>query len=106
MANDLAAKKIRDFASSGHLRWTNHVLVRILQRDIKVDDIKSVLNNGEIIENYPDDYPYPSYLILGISLKNAYIHVVCGIAETELWLITAYFPNPAKWSADFKIRKD
>ena len=25
--------------------------------------------NGEIIEQYPDDYPYPSCLILGVSIK-------------------------------------
>lgn len=34
------------------------------------------------------------------------IHVVCGIHEDELWLITAYHPNPIEWSNDYRNRKE
>lgn len=49
--------------------------------------------NGEIIEQYPDDYPYPSCLILGMSIEDKYLHVVIGNHESDLFLITAYFPS-------------
>ena len=62
--------------------------------------------SGEVIEDYPDDYPYPSCLISGVGEHNNYIHVVCGMSETELYLITAYYPNPAEWSEDCKVRKE
>lgn len=106
MAADLPIEKIKTFVQSGRLRWTNHVVMRILQRGISTDDITKALSNGKVIEDYPNDYPYPSYLVLGISLNNQCIHVVCDIAESELWLITAYYPNPQKWNADFTIRKE
>ena len=88
------------------MRWTNHVLARLFQRGINTDDVVCALENGEIIEQYPSDYPYPSCLILGISYNNDYVHVVCGLGDDELWLITAYHPNYDEWSGDFKFRKE
>ena len=31
---------------------------------IRVDEVLETLNAGEIIEEYPDDQPYPSCLVL------------------------------------------
>ena len=62
--------------------------------------------SGEIIEEYPEDYPYPSCLVFGYTLQNRTLHVVVGIGETKLWLITAYQPDPEQWSEDFKKRKE
>ena len=65
----------------------------------------NAIDNGEIIEQYPDDFPFPSCLILGISVKNEYIHVVVSMNEEKIYLITAYIPTSDKWEADFKTRK-
>lgn len=97
---------IRQRCHSNALRWTNHIFIRLLQRNITIDSVVCALQNGEIIEQYPTDYPYPSCLVLGLSLDNDYLHIVCGISDTELWLITAYYPNANKWTNDFKIRKE
>ena len=35
---------------------TTHCSLRLEQRGITEDDIESALKNGEIIEQYPDDY--------------------------------------------------
>ena len=86
------------------LRWTNHILERILRRGISTDDVENVLINGEIIEQYPSDYPFPSCLVLGKTRAEKALHVVCGSNGNELWLITAYFPNPFEWSEDFRKR--
>jgi len=88
------------------LRWTNHVLVRLIQRGISREDVKCALMNGEIIEQYPDDYPYSSCLILGLSVNKKHIHIVCGVGDDELWLITVYYPNPLEWTDDFRVRKE
>lgn len=87
------------------IRWTQHVLVRLLQRNISTDDVVKALLTGEIIESYPVDYPHPSCLVLGLSIKLNQLHVVCGIADSELWIITAYYPSPAEWEKDFKTRR-
>lgn len=104
--HELNIAEIERLCKNNALRWTNHVLVRILQRGISTDDVVYALTNGEIIEQYPTDYPYPSCLVFGLSLNEQYLHVVCGLGRTELWLITAYYPNSDKWENDFKTRKE
>ncbi|MDR1420079.1 MAG: DUF4258 domain-containing protein [Treponema sp.] len=88
------------------LRWTGHILERLFRRNIRLDEVVSALTNGEIIERYPADYPFPSCLVLGVTPEGKHLHVVCGFGDTDLWLITAYIPNPAEWSADFKVRRE
>lgn len=39
-------------------------------------DVKKCIMNGEIIEDYPDDFPHPSCLIFGHMVNNRIIHVV------------------------------
>lgn len=97
---------IQKLCSEHKLRWTDHIFKRLVQRNISMDDVQKVILNGEIIENYPDDYPYPSCLILGFMHNNNALHVVCAPDEESevLWLITAYFPD-SRWESDFKTRK-
>ena len=88
------------------LRWTNHILERIFRRGISMDNVINALTNGEIIEYYPSDYPFPSCLILGQTKAGKALHIVCGSNGEELWLITAYLPNLFEWTEDFKRRKN
>lgn len=97
---------IKKMVKAEKIRWTNHVMVRLLQRNISQNDIQHALLSGEIIEEYENDYPYPSCLVFGINLNNEYLHVVCGLNELELWIITAYYPDNIKWKDDFKTRKE
>ena len=97
---------IKEFVRTGKIRWTNHCIVRLFQRNISQEDIENALLNGEIIEEYENDYPYPSCLVYGIDLNNKVLHVVCGTSETELWVITAYYPDNIKWKDDLKTRKE
>jgi len=96
---------IKQMVTSGKIRWTNHIIVRLLQRNIQQEDIENALLNGEIIEEYENDYPYPSCLVYGISLNGKILHIVVGVNETELWIITAYYPDNIKWEDDFKKRR-
>ena len=87
------------------VRWTGHILERIFQRGIRMDDVINALTNGEIIEQYPTDYPFPSCLVLGYDKAGEALHIVSGSNGEELWLITAYYPSPAEWMEDFKQRR-
>ena len=82
------------------------MVIRLLQRNISQEDIENAILNGEIIEEYENDYPYPSCLVYGISLNNNIIHIVCGVNNDELWIITAYYPDKEKWDNSLKIRKE
>lgn len=98
--------EIKQLCANKKIRWTNHMFMRLVQRGISTDDVGNALINGEIIEDYPTDYPYPSCLILGLTIDEKILHVVCGSNGEELWLITAYYPNPDSWSSDFKVRRE
>lgn len=88
------------------IQMTQHVINRCRERNIKLCDIKNCIMNGEIIEEYPSDYPFPSALILGITINSKYLHVVSGISDDAIWIITAYYPSNDKWYSDYKIRKE
>ena len=97
--------RVKKLIKEGNIRWTNHILVRLFQRNISRQDVLEVLLNGAIIEEYENDYPYPSCLIYGINQKNVVMHVVCGCNEEEVWIITAYYPDNVEWEDDLKTRK-
>ncbi|MDM8550522.1 DUF4258 domain-containing protein [Desulfobacterales bacterium HSG2] len=69
-------------------------------------EIYEAVNNGEIIESYPDDTPYPSVLIFGITNTGRPLHTVCAYNEEDeqVVIITTYQPNPDKWEA-YRRRK-
>ena len=97
---------IKQKVKTGQIRWTNHVMIRLLQRNISQNDIENAILNGEIIEEYENDYPYPSCLVYGVNVKNEILHIVCGINDIELWIITAYYPDNIQWEENFKKRKE
>ena len=69
-------------------------------------DIKNCVMTGEIIEQYPEDYPYPSCLVYGMDSKGKPIHVVlCDTGESSK-IITAYYPNIEVFKEDLKTRRE
>jgi len=63
------------------------------------DEIYFSVFNGEIIEDYPDDKPYPSCLIYGETFSGEPVHSVWAFNELTQWavLITVYRPDLNKW---------
>ena len=72
---------------------------------IGTGEIRKVIEQGEIIENYPQDARGHSCLMLGRGETNRPIHVVCAHKEDYLAVITAYIPGGTEWADDFKKRR-
>ena len=53
---------------------------------------------------YPDDPRGHSCLLLGFSGQGRAIHVLCSPKMDYLAIITAYLPDPLRWSDDFRSR--
>lgn len=85
--------------------FRTHAILRMFQRRIRETDVRFVLENGEIIQDYPDDDPYPSRLILGWKSQRP-LHVVAAFPPSidEVIVITVYEPDPLLWSEDFRRR--
>ena len=84
----------------------DHAGRRMHERSISYNDVLQVLSSGEIIEQYPDDTPYPSQLILGFCATRA-IHVVKADNHQDqaTFIITVYEPDSTLWHPDFRRRK-
>ena len=52
-------------ASMHQLVFRIHALKRMRQRHIREEKVRSVLANGEVIEDYPNAFPFPCRLVLG-----------------------------------------
>lgn len=96
---------IREYILKKKVDWTKHCLNRLQQRNIKISEVKNAINKGKIIEYYYDDFPYPSCLILGYNINNRLLHVVCGMSEDTIHIITAYYPDTTKWKEDLETRR-
>ncbi len=98
---------IKEHLHNNLYRITKHATLVRLKRDIKMNELKQALFNGEIIERYPDDQPYPSCLVLGWLSYGDHIHIVCSRGESEpaLRIVTVYEPEDDKWDSDYKTRK-
>jgi hypothetical protein len=83
-----------------------HALRQMFQRTISEEEVRVILAKGFIIENYPDDTPYPRCLVSGraggrpLHIVMAYNNVDC-----EAIVITAYEPEATMWSPDFSRRR-
>lgn len=103
---ELDINQLRILCKKDNIRITVHAAKRLEQRGIRLADVMACIQNGKIIEQYPDDYPFPSCLILGLSVNNKYLHTVIGTDGKILFLITAYYPAPKEWDAMFEKRKE
>ncbi len=103
---ELHLQDLQKICSLENIEITLHAAKRLEQRGILIEDIISCIKTGEIIEQYPDDYPFPSCLILGNSTTKLLLHVVVGSNLATLWIVTAYYPDLEKWESDFKTRKE
>lgn len=74
------------------------------ERMITTLEVEIVVTTGDLVEDYPEDVRGHSCLLLGFGEESRPIHVVCSPKEDYLAIITAYLPDPARWSPDFKRR--
>lgn len=96
---------LRRYVAEEMIFATNHATERFRERGIGMEDIHNAIASGEIIEQYPADYPYPSCLVLGENMCGEKIHVVLSDNGNASKVITAYYPDVDKWSEDFKLRR-
>lgn len=98
-------EKLQEYYAQDRIIISLHAQERLRQRGIKQKDIKHCIMTGEIIEQYPNDFPFPSCLVFGYTISNKILHVVASDEGTVSRIITAYFPNNEKFEDDFKTRK-
>ncbi len=89
------------YSRHAKLEMENEEFGQIFEHEV----FESILS-GQVIENYPDDKPYPSVLIFGYTKQNRPLHIVCAYNNIDdlTIVITVYHPDPDLW-IDYKIRR-
>ena len=77
----------------------------MFDRGITQSEVVQTVRFGEIIEEYPDDSPYPSRLVLGMQgLRPIHVVVADNMEDRMLVVITVYEPDSNQWTRDFRRR--
>lgn len=99
-------ERLREYYSQDRVFMTEHAAERFRRRGIMAKDVRIAVQNGEIIEQYPNDFPFPSCLICGKDDQGHVIHICMSDEGSSSRIITAYYPDAGRWSEDFKIRME
>ncbi len=98
-------EKLRNLNKSDNYAITEHARIRLIERGITLDDVICCVDKGEIIEQYENDKPLASCLVLDMEVHGRYIHIVVSHDDEFIYLITAYYPDEQQWSNDFRARR-
>jgi hypothetical protein len=84
-----------------------HAIQRMFARRVSAENVRQVLQSGEMIEDYSDEMPHPGGLMLGRHGQRP-LHVVMAenTKDNELVVITVYEPAPSQWKPGFRDRKE
>jgi len=102
----LILNEVRE-AARKRILFLPHAIAQMsrLSRMISAEEIRSVIMEGKIIEDYPNDIRGHSCLMKGYGNNGRAIHIVCAPKEEYLAIITAYLPTDDLWSGNFTIRR-
>ncbi|MCC6169932.1 MAG: DUF4258 domain-containing protein [Caldilineaceae bacterium] len=72
---------------------------------ITPEEVRRVVFDGELIEDYPEDVRGHSCLLLGTGTGGRQVHVVCSPKDEYLSVITVYIPDARRWEDGGRRRR-
>jgi hypothetical protein len=101
-------ERIFELVRRGEIRISDHGYEELVAEGIFVRDLITSLPEARLVEDYPDYPKGPCVLVLQRNGEGNPVHAVWGIpkgGDTPAVLITAYRPDPERWTDDFMRRK-
>ena len=101
-------RRIVDLVHHGEVRVSAHGYDEMAEDDILAGEVIDGVGAGVVVEDYPAYPKGPCTLVLQQDRGGDAIHVVWGIPRgltSPAVLITAYRPDPARWTEDFLRRR-
>ena len=89
---------IMDAIRHDRIRITDHADEEAQADNLSFNEVLVSVFQGEVIEEYLADMPYPSCLIYGKTFMNEPVHSVWAYNKENRWaiLITVYRPDPER----------
>ena len=93
-------------AANKRILYLPHAIRQMSRPDrmISPEEVRNVIEQGEIIEDYPNDQRGHSCLMFCYSIGDRPLHVICAPKGDYLAIITAYIPSMEEWE-NYKKRK-
>lgn len=101
-------RQVIDLVARGELRISAHGYDELAEDGVRVRDVVVGIAKAVIVEDYPEYPRGPCVLVQQRDFQGQPIHVVWGVPRDALSLavvVTAYRPDPDRWSRDFIKRK-
>ena len=101
-------EQLKALVIKGEILISDHGYDELAADNLSLRVVVSGLADAELLEEYPDFPKGPCVLVLENDQDGQPVHAVWGIpsgATSPAVLVTAYRPDPARWTNDFRRRK-
>ena len=98
---------VRRLVDAGDVRISEHGYDEMAEDGILVRDVLAGVATAILVEDYPAFGKGPSVLVLQKDALGDPIHVVWGLPKGQsrpAVVVTAYRPDPSRWSSNFVER--
>ena len=99
---------IRALVSQGRIRISEHGYDELAADGLLARELVEGVEAAELVEDYPNYPKGPCVLLLQQTKDGQLVHAVWGLPAghtSPAVLMTAYVPDPEKWEAGFKRRR-
>jgi hypothetical protein len=100
--------RVRELVARREVSISAHGYDELAKDGILARDVIAGVSEAVIVEDYPEYPKGPCVLVLQKDHQGEPIHVVWGIpsdAPSPAVVVTAYRPEPARWSSDYLRRE-
>ncbi len=101
-------RRIRELVACGEVKISGHGYDELAEDGLFADEVVGAVTDAVVVEDYPDFPKGPCVLVLQKNTAGKPVHVVWGIpknASSPAVVVTAYRPDPQRWTQDFLRRR-